>query len=70
LTRTAVSSRTVTVIRLLELRRRDHFAGRVKSSVVPPLDPASSVQLDVVDTGPRCMAVDEFCLVGAVNRLG
>ena len=68
--RPAVSSRTLTVIDLLELRRRDHVASRVESSVVPPLDPQSRLQFDVVDASPRPTAIDELCLVEAVDCLG
>jgi hypothetical protein len=60
----------VTVVGVLELRRRDQSDLAVQSSVVEPVDVFGDGDLEVVDVPPRALVPAEFGLEQRVEGLG
>jgi hypothetical protein len=60
----------VTVVVGFELGGWDHSDAAVESAVVEPVDVFEGGELDVVETAPGAVPVDEFPLVQPVEGLG
>ena len=58
----------LTIVRLLELDRRDVAQGAVQPGVVEPVDPGQRPQLEVVDGADRAFVTYAFCFVQAIDR--
>lgn len=65
-----VAGVSIRIVGLLELCRWDVVNSGVETSVVPPLDPASSCQLELVDCSPRSLLPDDLGLVETDDGLG